>query len=410
MNRRRFITRSSAAAAAAAAIGNGFSAVAGAAAGQANGRKRALMKVGASSANAYDANSLNACLRYGVKNITASPRIADGRLYATVEELKQFRDLPDKMGVSIDILTPPNLASSHIDRERNPGIMLGKSPERDREIEGVQTMIKNCAAAGIPCIKYNMSILGVLRTGSKPGRGDSVYTHFKLADAKADPPLTKAGRVTEDAYWERITYFLERVVPVATEYKVRIACHPNDSMTPPEGYQGVNAVLSTPEGLKKFVQIKESPYHGLNLCIGTLSEMLMDPGKEVFDHIRWFGTRRKIFNIHFRNIKGNRLEFSEVAPDEGSIDFAKVMMTFKEVGYDGMVQPDHTVRTTVDAARGGRGGPGAPVPPGAEGPQGGRGRGGDEEGGGGAGTFNPYTAFVYGYIRALIQATDLVNS
>jgi mannonate dehydratase len=400
MNRRRFLTQSSVAAAAPAAVGSGAAAIADVAAAQPAGRKRALMKAGA-GANAYDEGSLKACLRYGVKNIVASPRIADGRLYATVEELKQFRDLPDKLGVGLDILTPPNLASSHIDRERNPGIMLGKSPERDREIEGVQQMIKNCAAAGIPCIKYNMSILGVLRTGSVPGRGDSIYTHFKLADAKADPPLTKAGRVNDDAYWERITYFLERVVPVANEYKVRIACHPNDSMTPPEGYQGVNAVLSTPEGLKKFVQIKESPYHGLNLCIGTLSEMLMDPGKEVFDHVRWFGTRKKIFNIHFRNIKGNRLEFSEVAPDEGVVDFAKLMMTFKEVGYDGMVQPDHVVRTTADAPRGGGpGGPAAAVP---EGPQGGRGRGEDAGGGG----TNAYTAFVYGYIRALIQAADL---
>jgi mannonate dehydratase len=72
--------------------------------------------------------------------------------------------------------------------------MLGKSPERDREIEGVQQMIKNCAAAGIPCIKYNMSILGVLRTGSVPGRGDSIYTHFKLADAKANPAADEGGK------------------------------------------------------------------------------------------------------------------------------------------------------------------------------------------------------------------------
>ena len=48
----------------------------------------------------------------------------------------------------------------------------------------------------------------------------------------------------------------------------------------------------------------------------------MDPGREVFNHIRWFGTRKKIFNIHYRNIKGNRLEFSEVAPDEGDVDLA----------------------------------------------------------------------------------------
>jgi mannonate dehydratase len=375
MDRRTFISQSGAGAAAAVAaltVGDLAAAAGEPTAVQAQGRKRALMKAGA-TANAYEELSLQTILRYGVKSITASPRIADeGRLYATVDELKQMRALPDKLGVSIDLLTPPNLASSHIDRERNPGIMLGKSPERDREIEGVQTMIKNCAAAGIPAVKYNMSLLGVLRTGRVAGRGDTSYTHFKLADAKADPPLTRAGRVTEDMYWERITYFLERVVPVATEYKVKIACHPNDSMTPPEGYQGVNAVLSTPQGLRKFVTIKESPYHGLNLCIGTLSEMFMDPGKEVFEHIRWFGTRGKIFNIHFRNIKGNRLEFSEVAPDEGDVDFAKVMMTFKEVGYSGMVQPDHNVQAAGDTTRSGA-----------------------------------YTAFVYGYIRALIQAADL---
>ena len=375
MERRRFLSQSGAAAVAsvAALTSGGVALGAQTSSAQGSARKRALMKVGASQANAYDAGSMQACLRYGVKNITASPRIAEeGRLYATVDELKQMREIPEKHGVSVDLLTPPHLASSHIDRERNPGIMLGKSPERDREIEAFQTMIKNCAAAGIPSIKYNMSILGVLRTGDIAGRGDTSYRHFKLAGAKPDPPLTKAGRVTEDMYWERITYFLERVVPVATEYKVKIACHPHDSMTPPEGYQGVNAVLSTPEGLKRFVGIKDSPYHGLNLCIGTLSEMLMDPGKEVFDHIRWFGTRGKIHNIHFRNIRGNRLEFSEVAPDEGSVDFARVMMIFKEVGYSGMVQPDHQVRAAGDTS-------------------------------GGA----AYTAFVYGYIRALIQAADL---
>jgi len=173
MNRRKFILQSGGGAAAAvAALGTrDVSAAYAPSTAETQPRKRALMRVGASTANAYDEASLNALLRYGVRNITAAPRIAEqGRLYATVEELKQMRSLPDKMGLSVDLLTPPNLASSHIDRERNPGIMLGKSPERDREIEGVQTMIKNCAAAGIPAIKYNMSILGVLRTGREIGR------------------------------------------------------------------------------------------------------------------------------------------------------------------------------------------------------------------------------------------------
>jgi len=307
--------------------------------------------------------------RFGIKNVVATAQIADGRLYATVEELKKLTEMADKHGISVDVLNPPFLPSSHIDRERHPAIMLGQSPDRDRDIEQIQTMIQNCAAAKIPCIKYNMSILGVLRTGRTPGRGDTSYSTYKLKDAHAEPPLTRAGVVDADRYWERITYFLERVIPVANEYKVRMACHPNDSPVPPEGYQGVVAVLGTVEGLKKFVSIKESPYHGLNFCQGTVSEMLQDPGKEIYDVIRWFGSRKKIFNVHFRNIRGRRDDFMEVAPDEGSVDMFKAMQTYKEVGYPYMVHPDHNVSSPSDS-------------------------GGE------------YTAFVYGYIRALIQAVD----
>ena len=79
-----------------------------------------------------------------------------------------------------------------------------------------------------------------------------------------------------DTNWERIDYFLERIVPVAEEHKVRLACHPHDPYTP-DGYKGVSRVLGTVEGLKKFISMHESPYHGLNFCQGTISEMLDDP-------------------------------------------------------------------------------------------------------------------------------------
>jgi mannonate dehydratase len=213
-----------------------------------------------------------------------------------------------------------------------------------------------------------MSILGVVRTGRTPGRGDATYSQWKLAAAHPNPPLTRAGRVNEDMFWERITYFLERVVPVAAEYKVRIACHPHDPGMPPEGYQGVVRVLGTVDGLKRFVSIKENPYHGLNFCQGTVSEMLRDPGHEIFDVIRYFGSRQKIFNVHFRNIRGHRDDFVEVFPDEGDIDFYKAIQVYKEVGYPYLLMPDHV--------------PQAPGDP------------------NGLQSF----AFAYGYIRALLQA------
>jgi len=306
-----------------------------------------LMKLGCQSAPTNDVH-LKYFARYGVQNICGYPEIEGDRLYATVDELKRMMDMAAKYGISIDSIAPPFLESSFIDQEKHPAIMLAQSPERDRDIEQLQTLIKNCALAGIPCIKYNMSILGILRTGRVPGRGDAMNNSWNLAEAHPAIPLTRAGHVDADAFWERITYFLDRVIPVANEYKIRMACHPQDPGVPPQGYQGVNRVLGTVDGLKKFITIQESAYHGLNFCQGTISEDLENPGVEIFDVIRYFGTRKKIFNVHFRNIRGHRNNFVEVFPDEGDIDFVKAIKVYKEIGYPYMVMPDHVPLAEAD--------------------------------------------------------------
>ena len=95
------------------------------------------------------------------------------------------------------------------------------------------------------------------------------------------------------------------------------------------------------EGLKRFIEISPSPYHGLNFCQGTVCESLENPGTEIFDIIRYFGERDKIFNVHFRNIKGNFCDFYETFPDEGDIDFLEAIKIYKEVGYEYMLMPDH---------------------------------------------------------------------
>lgn len=287
--------------------------------------------------------------RHGVNNICGyPPKPPKERGHWTVEDLKQTREMCEKHGVTLDMVALPFLASSHIDRERRGAIMLGKSPERDKDIEDIQKMIAGCAEVGIPAFKYNMSLLGVLRTESTPGRGGVRYSTWDLSKAKADPELTRAGIVNADEAWERITYFLDRVIPVCNEYKIRACCHPHDPGVPPEGFQGIYRVLGTVDGLKKFASIQESPYHGFNLCIGTTAEMLQDPAKEIHDVIEYFGSRKKIFNIHFRNIVGKRDKFYEVFPDNGDMDMLQVALSLQKVGYPYMVMPDHMPRHDDD--------------------------------------------------------------
>jgi len=262
--------------------------------------------------------------------------------------LKRLRERVESHGVTLDMVPLP-LSSLVIEKVEMPNILLGKSPERDREIDALCEMIRNCAAAGIPAAKYNMSILGVVRTEPTAGRGGARYSTFVYDKAKQDT-LTAAGKVDADLFWERIEYFLRRVVPVAAEYKVRIACHPQDPGMPRlKGFRGVDRVLGSVDGLKRFVAMHEDPYHGLNFCQGTVSEMLEDPNREIGDVIRYFGSRKKIFNVHFRNIRGKFLNFQETFPDDGDVNMLNALRVYREVGYDGMLMPDHVPHIEGDA-------------------------------------------------------------
>lgn len=352
-------------------------------------RPASQLKLGCQSGPTSDAH-FAFMARYGVRHISASPLMDDPkRLIPTVDELRRLKDMGERHGISVDMVDSILLRSTHIDSERNPAILLADSPQRDRDIEAFQTLIRNCAQAGIPAVKYNLTLLGVLRNYTSGGRGDAVYRGWDRASAKPASPLTRAGIVDADRYWERIDYFLERVVPVAAEYKVRIACHPQDPGVAPPGYQGVDTVLGTVDGLKKLIALHESPWHGLNFCQGTVSENLESPGREIFDVIRYFGKRRKIFNVHFRNIRGGRNHFVETFHDDGDVDMLQAALTYREVGYDGMIMPDHV--------------PLVPPPPGERSDEYAYNLGGSNRADDG---HEASFAFAYGYIRGLLQAVE----
>lgn len=272
----------------------------------------------------------------GLKHLCADP---PGKPTGwTLDDLLRHREKVESFGMSLDMVQLP-MSSRPIELQDSPDILLA-GPNRDRQIEVICRLIENLKKAGIPAAKYNLNLIGIPRTEPEIGRGGSRHEAFRWDKTDQSAAPGAAGTVSEDENWERIDYFLSHVVPVAEENQIRLACHPHDPYTPP-GYKGVTRVLGTVEGLKKFVTLHDSPYHGLNFCQGTVAEMLDDPRAEIGDVIRWFGSRGKIFNVHFRNIRGCKLSFMEVFPDDGDMDMFDSLKAYAETGYKYMLMPDH---------------------------------------------------------------------
>lgn len=369
LNRRKLLQLISNTSLGAIVLGN-TAACAAAVASEPEKKKEVLMKVGCQHGGTGKEN-LEYLARHGVFNMDGgSPKFIEGVGWDLDDSLAK-KEACEKYGIQLDAYHLP-LSSAGITRVDTPNIMLGKNPERDREIEMIQQMIQVASKSEVRLLLYNTIIHPVLRTGrtTDPARGNASYSTWDYEEAvKRNEPLTIAGEVGIEEIYERITYFLDRVLPVAEEYNVKLGNHIADPPTP-VGYRGITRWNSPHvfEGIKRFAQLYDSPSHGFNLCLGSTAEGLQDPKTEILPIIKWVGERKQIFNIHLRNIKGGWNYFQEVYPDNGDMDFVQVIRALRDVGYDRMVMPDH-IPQHEDPASGLQG-----------------------------------HAFAFGYIKALIQA------
>ena len=283
-----------------------------------------------------DLNFLN---RHGVSNMAINSMPVDREIGWDVEWLAKQKEKCAEYDIELEMVALP-VQSLNEDGSYVPAFMRGDFKKGEEEVELACKMVRAAGAAGIPALKYFLCEMENQRTESVPvGRGGVRYSTFDLEQADATTPRYDEP-ITTEQNWERITFFLERVIPVAEEAQVRMACHPCDPWLPP-GFKGVDRVLGGAEGFKHFIDICPSPYHGLNLCLGCMAESVENPATDVPEILRYFGERKKIHLIHFRNIFGGRSKFQEVYPDEGVMDMFVLMQTLREVGYPHMIVPDH---------------------------------------------------------------------
>jgi mannonate dehydratase len=228
-------------------------------------------------------------------------------------------------------------------------------PDRDAKIEEYKTHLRNLGRAGIGYTTYAHMGNGIWSTGREEIRGGASARAFNLEKAttgswagqKFSMPLSHGREFTKDEIWENYEYFIREAAPVAEEANVRIGIHPDDPPVPM--LAGVpRCIFSSFDGYKRAMEIADSPNIGICLCVGCWLEGGSLMGKDVIETIQYFGERKKIYKVHFRNVNQPLPYFVETFLDNGYADMYKIMKALADVDFDGVIIADHIPRMVND--------------------------------------------------------------
>ena len=209
-------------------------------------------------------------------------------------------------------------------------------PGRDEEIANYIAAIEALGKVGIPMCCYNfMAGIGWYRTSFDiPERGGALTSEFNYPDAEKEG-LTEYGEISEEKIWDNITYFLERIIPVAEKAGVNMALHPDDPPISP--LRGIGRILTSADAFRRLMDIVPSPVNGVTFCQANFKAM----GEDIEAVAREFCKQGKVFFVHFRDIKGQGKRFRETFHDNGPTDMARMLQIYYDCGFDGPIRPDH---------------------------------------------------------------------
>ena len=254
-------------------------------------------------------------------------------LEATLAEVALARDRFARFGISM-------ISCAHYGH-RSLNIALGRSgSDRDRDIETCRAVIRELGRLGVSVSVLDWHPANTYTTSMIERRG---YTarEFSLADFRSRVEQRRFEReYSAEEIWAAFTYFLKAVLPVAEEANVKLAMHPDDP--PIEMMNGVGRIFTNYESYRRAEQLSGNSRHwGVRLCVGTWAEGGDRMGKNVFEMIRDFGGRGRIFDVDFRNVTSPLPRFAETFLEDGYLDMYQVMKVLREVRYDGPMVPDH---------------------------------------------------------------------
>lgn len=267
-----------------------------------------------------------------------------------LEKIRELKTKIEEKGLILDVIESVPV---HED------IKLGLD-SRDKYIENYIETIRNLGKEGIGVICYNfMPVFDWTRSDLKydlPDGSNALIYNQSMVE-KMDPTtgelalpgwdtsygegglgsvLDQYKGVDEERLWSNLEYFLSKIIPVADEYDIKMAIHPDD---PPWSIFGLPRIITNEKNLDRFLSLHESKNNGLTLCSGSLGVASFN---DVPGLIRRYGDR--IHFAHVRNVKiidEKSFEESSHRSQDGSLDMYEIMKAYHDIGFDGPLRPDH---------------------------------------------------------------------
>jgi mannonate dehydratase len=292
------------------------------------------MRVGSGHLYHPDEERLRFLAQLGVEDVLLAPHwnqdnptgnVVESEVWS-VERLRALRERIEEYGLRVFGIERLPVSV--------PELLVTDGSERREMVETVTETIRNAGDAGVSVIGYSAHPPeGGASTDPAELRGGATARAFDLDDFDRD--LGDFGEYSRGDMWDSYERFLERVLPVAEEAGVTLAVHPADP--PLDAVSGAPVIFRRPEDLERAMSIVPSDNHGLKFCLGCFSEM----GADVEREIRRFGD--DITYVHFRDVVGSVPSFHETFVDDpaGNFDEYDVVDALDEVGFDGVLTPDH---------------------------------------------------------------------